>query len=89
MIYEYCTQELQQGEQLIFSGDPNVPQFRFLIKTWHRVMTSHVEPGIHRFKLAAFFENAPPAEAKLELEWPETRGKDPASIVKEIKLKVL
>ena len=77
------------GDHERFSGDPNIPQFRFKIWPWHKVMASHIEPGTHRFKLTAFFENAPPATAQLELQWPDTRGKGIASIVAEMKLRKL
>lgn len=83
--------ELQrmQGEHRRFSGDPDVPQIRFMIEPWHRVMTSHVEPGTHRFKLTAFFENAPPAEAKLELKWSGNQRESVDSMVNDIQIKKL
>jgi len=83
--------ELQRmnDEHLRFSGDVDSPQIRFMLKPWHRVMTSHVEPGTHRFKLTAFFENAPPAEAEFELAWPGNRRESPESIVQEVKIRKL
>jgi hypothetical protein len=81
--------ELQRirGEERQFSGDPDVPQIRFMIERWHRVMTSHMDPGTHRFKLTAFFEDAPPAEANLELEWSGKHRDSVEATVKDIRLR--
>ena len=77
------------GDDQRFSGNVDVPQFRFMIQGWHKVMTSHLESGTHRFKLAAFFKNVPPAEAKLELEWPENQGEGVDLMVNELKIRKL
>ena len=83
--------ELQRirGEDRQFSGDPNAPQIRFMIQRWHRVMTSHVDPGTHRFKLTTFFENAPPAEANLELEWSGRYRDSVEAMVEDIHIRSL
>jgi hypothetical protein len=77
------------GDDQRFSGNVDAPQFRFLIQGWHKVMTSHLDPGTHRFKLAVFFKNAPPAEARLELEWPEKQREGVDSIVNGLKIRKL
>ena len=63
--------ELQRTTDRLLSGSVDTPQLRFTVSpgTWPRRMTSHVPPGTHRFRLTVYFENVPPAEAELELEW--------------------
>lgn len=78
--------ELQKITDRILSGDIDTPQLRFTVFPWDRRMTSHVPPGTHRFKLTAFFEDMPPAEMELELEWPGQRRESVESMAQEIKI---
>lgn len=73
----------------ILSGNPDIPQVRFTVARWHRKMTSHVEPGIYRFKLIVSFEKAPPAEAEVELVWPGNQRGSTGAIAQEIRIKKL
>ncbi|TAJ09568.1 MAG: hypothetical protein EPO61_05785 [Nitrospirae bacterium] len=80
--------ELQRITDGLLSGGVDTPQLRFIVQpgTWPRKMTSHIPPGTHRFKVQVFFEKGPPAEIKLELEWPGTRRETPDAMVQEIKI---
>ena len=78
----------------LWSGPLNIPQLRFIsFKDKGRMtieMISKVPEGTHRFKLTAYFDNAPPAEAKFELKCPPEQGRTSAeALVKEIAIKML
>lgn len=55
----------------LYSGDPEIPQFRFQVPNYPRWMSSHLEPGIHRFQITVFFDNSPPISKTFEIQWPE------------------
>ncbi|MBU3959216.1 MAG: hypothetical protein KKI12_08155 [Proteobacteria bacterium] len=57
----------------LYSGNPEIPQFRFQVPNYPRWMSSHVEPGIHRFQITVFFDNRPPVSKMFEFQWPEKR----------------
>ncbi len=79
--------ELQKVTDGLLSGDINTPQLRFTVFPWDRRMTSHIPPGTHRFKLTAFFDDMPPAETELELEWPGEHRESVESMAQEIKIR--
>jgi len=79
--------ELQKLEDTLLSGNIEIPQLRFVVANWNRQMTSHVPPGTHRFKLTAFFENAPPTEAEFQLEWSGEHREGLDSMAEDIKIK--
>ncbi len=83
--------DLQQelGEGALYSGEAGVPQFRFTVARWLRKMTSHVEPGNYRFKLAVFLETGPPVKASFEFQWPGKRRENAGSTIEEIKIRKL
>lgn len=82
--------EYQREYDRILSGDVNTPQLRFNVLRWPRRMTSHVPPGgTHRFRLTVFFEEAPPAEIELELEWAGQDRGSVESMAQEIKFRTL
>lgn len=74
------------GEGKLYSGDPNIPQLRFIASgAWSRRMTSHIPPGTYRFRLAVFFERKSPAEALIELKWSGEHQQDVSQMSKEIR----
>ena len=83
--------ELQREIDRLLSGDIGTPQLRFTVLpgTWPRRMTSHVPPGTHRFKLTVFFEETPPAEAELELDWKGERRESVEAMAKDINVRML
>jgi hypothetical protein len=83
--------ELQRKTDGLLSGGVDTPQFRFTVLPggWPRRMTSHVPPGTHRFRLTVFFENVPPVEAELELEWSGKQRESVESMAQEIKIRKL
>lgn len=81
--------ELQKKTDAILSGDLDIPQLRFTVNGWPRKMTSHIPPGTHRFKLRVYFENLPPAETELELEFPGMQRESVESMAKTIKIKLV
>lgn len=78
--------EIQKMRDTLLSGDIEVPQIRFTVAMWDRQMTSHIPIGTHRFKITAFFENNPPAEAGFQLEWSGERRENIDSMVNDIKI---
>ena len=57
----------------LYSGDPDIPHFRFQVPNYPRWMSSHMQPGTHRFQITVFFDNRPPVNKMFELQWPEKR----------------
>lgn len=58
----------------LYSGTPEVPHFRFQVPNYPRWMSSHLEPGVHRFEITILFENRPPINKTFEIDWPDKRS---------------
>jgi hypothetical protein len=64
--------DLQKIRDGNLTGSVDIPQIVFTVIPggWPMKMISKVPPGTHRFKLTAYFENAPPAGATILLKCP-------------------
>lgn len=70
------------------SGEPGQPHFRFTVfPAWPPRMTSHVDPGKHRFTLAINLDGEPPRAQQFALEWSGRWADDEDSMLKKIKVK--
>lgn len=73
------------------TGPNDIPQFVFTVAPggWPIQMVSKVPPGTHRFRVTAYFDNAPPAQIRLEMECPPEKGRNtPAAMVSALKIRM-
>lgn len=82
--------DLQRMIDKELTGNLNIPHFRFAASSqrYPMKMASNVPPGKHQFKLTAYFENAPPAEASFEVEWSKEAA-DIEAMVQEVRIRML
>ncbi len=84
--------DLQRIVDKLLTGPNDIPQLVFTVLPggWPMKMISKVPPGTHRFKLTAYFENAPPAAARIEMTCPPEQGRDSIEVtVKKIRMRLL
>jgi len=74
------------------TGPNDIPQFVFTVPsgTWPMKMISKLPPGTHRFRVTAYFDNAPPAEVRLEIQCPPEQGRStPEGMASALKIRML
>ena len=68
----------------LYSGNPEIPHFRFQVPNYPRWMRSHLEPGVHLFQITVFFENRRSIKRMFKFRWPKER--DFSNILKNISI---